>query len=160
MYYKHGMTGTRLYRIWQGMKQRCNNPNKQGYGDYGGKGIKVCEEWENSFETFYDWATGNGYSDTLTIDRKDSSGNYEPSNCRWLTLEENSGRSRKGRKGNNHENGGGNKRLIEYRGRKQSIAAWSRELGISYPTLYKRLIIQKWSIEKAFNTEVVIGGIK
>lgn len=70
------------------MKQRCNNPNNKKYKDYGGRGITVCTEWENSFEAFYDWAMESGYDDGLSIDRIDVNGNYEPSNCRWATMKE------------------------------------------------------------------------
>lgn len=84
--YLHGCTGTRLYRIWKVMKTRCNNPNISYFKYYGGKGISVCEEWINSFETFKEWALSHGYSDTLTIDRINGDGNYEPDNCRWVTM--------------------------------------------------------------------------
>lgn len=80
---------TRLYRIWNGMKQRCFNPNATSYYRYGERGIRVCEEWENSFENFKDWAYKHGYNDSLTIDRIDNDGNYCPENCQWLTNSEN-----------------------------------------------------------------------
>jgi len=80
---------SRLYGIWDSMKLRCFNPKQQGYKYYGGKGIKVCDEWKNSYLTFKAWALANGYQDNLTIDRIDSDGNYCPENCRWLTLAEN-----------------------------------------------------------------------
>lgn len=79
---------TRIYRIWVGMKGRCLNHNYCQYEYYGGAGIKVCAEWldkENGFENFYQWSMQNGYTDKLSIDRLDPSGNYEPSNCRWAT---------------------------------------------------------------------------
>lgn len=86
--HSHKQSGTRLYRIWQGMKKRCNNINTACYDRYGGRGIKVCEEWNNSFESFFEWAMNNGYSKELTIDRIDNNGNYEPNNCKWSTNQE------------------------------------------------------------------------
>lgn len=86
--HRHKMSGTRLYNIWVGLKKRCNNPNDPRYDRYGGRGISVCEEWDKSFQSFYDWAISNGYSDDLTIDRIDNDGNYEPTNCKWSTNKE------------------------------------------------------------------------
>lgn len=84
----HGGCGTRLYRIWIGMKNRCYNPNAAKYKDYGGRGITICAEWKNDFPAFRDWALSHGYTDALSIDRIDVDGNYEPSNCRWATAKE------------------------------------------------------------------------
>lgn len=80
---KHNMSNTRLYHIWQGMRYRCYTTTCSTYKNYGAKGIRVYEEWKNDFKPFYNWAIQNGYSDTLTLDRIDPKGNYEPDNCRW-----------------------------------------------------------------------------
>lgn len=86
----HNSSKTRLYKIWGGMKERCFRAKHTHYKDYGGRGITVCEEWkgEDGFYSFREWALKNGYSDNLTLDRIDNNGNYEPMNCRWITVKE------------------------------------------------------------------------
>lgn len=83
----HGMTRTRPYRIYCGMKTRCYNPKHERFERYGGRGIGICEEWDK-FESFWEWAKNNGYADNLTIDRIDNEKGYSPDNCRWVTYKE------------------------------------------------------------------------
>lgn len=89
---KHGDTGTKLYGIWIGMRRRCRDITERFYNRYGGRGITICNEWEQDYNTFKEWALDAGYKEGLSIDRIDNDGNYEPSNCRWITVAENSRR--------------------------------------------------------------------
>lgn len=114
----------RLYRIWSSMKRRCNNPHSDKYTYYGGRGISVCEEW-NSFEEFYRWSVENGYNDTLSIDRIDPDGNYEPSNCRWATLKEQMNNKR-------------NNQMFNYEGQILPITKVEEITGIGRYTLRQR----------------------
>lgn len=84
----HGMCRTRMYGIWCHMKERCNNPNTKKYHHYGGKGIRICDEWARDFLVFFNWAMGNGYREDLWIERIDGGKDYEPSNCKWATPKE------------------------------------------------------------------------
>lgn len=135
MGFTHGLSHTRLHRIWANMNVRCTNSNSPKYYCYGNRGIIVCDEWRNDFKAFYDWAMANGYTDDLTIDRIDNNGNYEPSNCRWVDY--------KTQMNNMTKN-----IMIEYKGKTQTLAQWADETGIPYKTLHKR-IKTGWNIEKA-----------
>ena len=139
---KHNLTRTRLYRIWRNIRSRCNNPNTKNYKRYGGRGITVCDEWlnENDFMKFYDWALSNGYQDGLTLDRIDNNGNYEPNNCRWTTMEEQSQNTSKAIN-------------ITYNNETYSLSKWSRKTGISRSTLYTRYK-SGWGVEKMLTTKV------
>lgn len=139
---KHGMCYTRINSTYRKMKQRCLSESDKRYKDYGGRGIKVCDEWlgDDGFNRFYEWSMANGYSDNLTIDRIDVNGNYEPSNCRWVTNLEQSKNTRRSVK-------------ITYQGKTMILKDWSRELGIPYETLRNRILKFGWSIERAFTEE-------
>ncbi|MCU7525666.1 MAG: hypothetical protein HF308_14405 [Ignavibacteria bacterium] len=93
-YFKHKEAGTRLYKIWVGIKDRCGNRKTPIYVHYGDRGIKICDEWEYNYESFRDWALNNGYDDSLSIDRIDVDGDYEPNNCRWVTQKQQMGNTR------------------------------------------------------------------
>lgn len=142
--YKHGERYTRLYKTWLSMKQRCS-VHRDKYKQWEGRGIKVCEEWNNSFLSFKEWAEANGYNDTLTIDRIDVNGNYEPTNCRWITKAE-------------QQFNKTNTRYFEYKGQKKCLAEWAEIFGMNKPTLYNRVYNLGWSIDKALETEVKTNG--
>lgn len=138
---KHGYAGKtkeRLYNTWLNIKQRCLNSNNPKYHIYGGKGVSIYSEWKDDFIKFKDWALSNGYSDNLTIDRIDVDGNYEPSNCRWITNKE-------------QQNNRSNNVFIEYKGMTKTLQEWSDDLGFCYKTLQKRLN-HGWGAERAFST--------
>ncbi|KAA0770785.1 hypothetical protein DN392_22740 [Bacillus sp. BB51/4] len=139
----HGMSKHRLYGIWDAMKGRCYRETHESYMYYGGRGIKVCEEWKNSFENFMNWALSNGYKDDLTIDRIDVNGNYEPSNCRWETMKEQANNRRPHKRKNVKQ--------ITFDEKTMSLDDWSKETGINVCTLRQR-INNGWSIEKALTT--------
>lgn len=97
----HGMSSSRLYGVWSGMKKRCNNPSHPHYKDYGGRGISVCNEWDKDFYTFAAWALSHGYDENAakgqcTLDRIDSDGDYCPENCRFadMVVQQNNRRDR------------------------------------------------------------------
>lgn len=114
----------RLFVIWCGMRHRCEKEYASRYKRYGGRGIKVCDEWHDYLK-FKDWALKNGYDDTLSIDRIDINGNYEPSNCRWATSKE-------------QANNRGSNKTIEYNGETKTVSEWADIVGISKQLLYRR----------------------
>lgn len=131
---KHNMTNTKLFNVWRTMKERCNNKSYRQYKDYGGRGISLCDEWEE-FKPFMEWSLENGYKEGLSIDRIDNDGNYCPENCRWTTVRVQS----RNRRAN---------RILEYGGEKHCVAEWSEILGVRANTIFWRLS-QGWSTEEA-----------
>ena len=136
----------RLITIRHSMYCRCYYPSTNGYERYGGRGIKMCEEWINNPDSFYQWAINNGYKKGLTIDRIDVNGNYEPNNCRWATKEEQSSNMRTNRK-------------IMYDNKIQTLSQWAREYNINIVTLSDRLKT-KMNISEALNKPVIKSGGK
>jgi hypothetical protein len=141
--YKHGKRHTRIYDIWRSMKQRCYNPKSISYKNYGKKGVGVCDEWRSQFVPFYEWSIKNGYNDKMTLDRIDANGNYEPSNCRWVSYTE-------------QANNKSNSRLLEWRSEIHTMAEWGRITGIGDSTIFARLK-SGWSVERALSTQPVRG---
>lgn len=126
---KHGMAiGKRhgLYRRYYHMKARCYNPNCKAYKNYGGRGIRICDEWLEDFMNFYNWAIENGYQDDLTIDRIDNNGNYEPSNCRWITDYEQRFNKR-------------NNKLLTIERETKTITEWAKLYNLNIHTIYSRI---------------------
>jgi hypothetical protein len=121
----HGEADTRLYRIWHDMKERCSNSKMKTCSRYKARGIKVCDEWKNSYERFSFWAKNNGYEDHLSIDRIDNNGNYCPENCRWVTNKQNS----RNRECNI---------IVEYKGNSITLSEASELTNIKYETLRVR----------------------
>jgi hypothetical protein len=133
----HHETNTRLYKIWKGIKTRCYNKNFPKYSNYGGRGILVCEQWLEKYANFRDWAILNGYNDTLTIDRIDNNGNYEPSNCRWV--------NNKTQSNNRRDNC-----FITYLGETLTISQWGDRLGIDPKIIRARYKVYNLPLEKVF----------
>lgn len=115
------MRNKELYSKWKNMRQRCNNPRNKSYSYYGGKGIKVCEEW-NSFEAFQEWAFQNGFKSGLSIDRKDNDKDYCPENCRFVSLDE-------------QQRNKCNNRYVEYNGKTYTLCHLARKLKIGWAAL-------------------------
>lgn len=135
------MANTAEFKIWLHIEQRCTNPNRKGYENYGGRGIKVCDEWTSkkqprgqAFMNFLNHV-GPRPSENHTIDRIDVNGDYAPGNVRWATIQE---------QANNRTNN----RILEFQGRKQNVSMWAKELGLSTGLLHSRLALG-WTAEEA-----------
>src|SRR6267142_913196 len=141
--FKHGQN-TRagvspIYRTWVNMTARCKYSYKENYHRYGGRGITVCDRWKR-FENF--WADMGDRPPGRTLDRINNDGNYEPGNCRWATPQE------------QMANRGlvTGRRFLTYRGRTQSLAAWSRELGFDYQAMYRAIVTRRQPFEPLFDS--------
>lgn len=137
---EHGMTGTKIYYVWGMMRSRCTNPHTIGSELYAKRGIEICDEWKNSFPTFYKWAIANGYKEGLEIDRINNNGNYEPDNCRWVTKSENCNNRR-------------DNVWVEYNGERLPLSIAIRKFSTmdDYQMIQAR-IRSGWSFERAITT--------
>ena len=135
----HGMGSTNIYKIWKGMKSRCYNPNNDSYKYYGGRGIKVCNRWFESFENFL--ADMGMPAEEMSIDRIDGDGDYDPSNCKWATHKE--------QMRNTTSN-----RMITFNGESKLLTDWADKLNMGSSGLRYRL--KNWPLEKALTQEVAI----
>lgn len=129
----HGMTNTREYEAWGEMIRRCTKPTHRFYNHYGGRGIKVCDRWKNSFSAFYEDMGPRPVG--MSLDRIDNDGNYEPGNVEWRTAKQ-------------QNNNTSRNRFITYEGKTMTISEWADHTGIKYVTLYRR-ITQGWPLSKA-----------
>lgn len=136
---RNGSTANPEYEVWKKMRHRCNNPNDKRYDIYGAKGVTVCKRWQHSFNNFIE-DMGRRPSNKYSIERLDSNGNYEPSNCVWATSKQQANNTSR-----NH--------LVEFNGKTQTVRQWCDELGLSYSRVLDRLNKLKWPINKALEME-------
>jgi hypothetical protein len=136
----HGDSGKRLYNIWRDVVRRCKDKNNPRNKNYGMRGIDICCEWANSYESFKEWSLYNGYADNLSIDRINNNGDYKPTNCRWTT--------RKVQNNNKRVN-----RLLTHNGETLSIKLWAEKIHMNYQTLVGR-INKKWPVEKSLTEPI------
>ena len=134
----HGMTRTKCFQAWTSMRDRCSRPKCKRYSDYGGRGIKITERWKDFINFYCDMGEP---LPGLMLERIDNNGHYEPSNCRWATHKEQA-RNRRNKI-----------RWITFDGRTQCLTDWATEFGIKITTLYRRIVISKYPLEKAFTLE-------
>ena len=132
----HGGVGTRLYTMWGNMKARTGRPSHNSYPNYGGRGIKVCDEWKSDFVAFRNWALAHGYDDSLSIDRIDNDGDYRPENCRFVDVKAQLNNTRR------------NLPPLMVNGEVHTAKEWSQMLGITYNTIFGRLK-RGWPVERA-----------
>lgn len=133
---KHNMTGTRLYQIWINIKSRCYRKKNPFYKDYGARGIKMCAEWRDSFESFAEWALSNGYQDDLTIERINNDLDYRPNNCKWIGIGDQANNRRSNIK-------------ITYKNETHNLSEWCKIYGVNYDLVYNRIHNKHWDFERA-----------
>ncbi len=135
---KHGLRNHPLYKVWSNIKDRCYNVRQQNFHNYGGRDIRMCDEWKNDFKKFYKWCIINGWKPYLQIDRRENDGNYEPNNCRFVTCKINANNRR-------------TSRYLTFEGQTHTISEWSDILNIPRGVLMTRLNLG-WNVEKTLST--------
>jgi len=135
----HGMYETPIYHKWENMKQRCLNPKHPSYHNYGGRGITLCNGWEN-FLNFYEWSINNNYSDSLELDRINNNGNYEPNNCRFISHQANNNNKR-------------SNQSLSYCGKEYSLKDLANKFNIN-PTTLKTRLFKGWDLEKSIKEPI------
>lgn len=137
---KHGKSYTKLYKSYTCMKERCYYPHNNRYYAYGARGIKICDEWLNDKNSFFEWALKNGYKEGLSIDRIDVNGDYCPGNCRWATRQQQANNTRRNVK-------------ITFNGQTKNLSQWAKQFGLK-PTTIKARLQKGWSVEEALTKNV------
>lgn len=137
--YKHRIDENKsLWHRWNGIKKRCLSVTDARYPDYGGRGIKICQEWLDSFDNFYEWAHANGYRDDLTIERIDVNGDYCPENCKWIPLKDQAFNKRE-------------TIWVDYKGRHIQLLKLCQEKGLKYDPIHNRIMNLHWDVERAID---------
>ena len=141
---RHHGFGTRLYTIWNSMRQRCNNPKHHAYSNYGGRGITICKDWDD-FDKFRKWAIGAGYDENAprgqyTLDRVEVDRGYSPDNCRWVDMKTQSNNKRE-------------TIYLSYNGETLTLTEWADRVGLHYTTLWKRY-------KEGFDTSQILSTVR
>lgn len=140
---EHGESRSKLYRHWKSMIYRCSRPNNRAYKWYGGKGVRVCAEWQ-TYDGFKKWVLETRPNETYTVERIDVNGDYCPDNCKWIPIE---------KQANNRTSCV----MISYNGSTKNLTEWCKELGLDYKLVHNRMTKLGWSFEKAISTPLDIS---
>lgn len=140
----HGLSHTKIYGLWGNIKRRCYCPTISCYKYYGGRGIKMCDEWRDSFDAFYEWVKATRFDDSLTIERIDPNGDYCPENCTWANMTEQANNKR-------------NNDFYTHNGETKSLTQWCYSLGLDYWLVRNRIKKLGWAFERAISEPIHIN---
>ena len=138
----HGDTGTPLYNAWLAMRARCNNQDNENYEDYGGRGITVCDDWNNDYISFKEWSLNHNYAEGLSIDRIDNNDGYCPDNCRWTSMKVQANNRR-------------NNVIYSMNGETHTLSEWCDIVNLPYKTVIARINDHGWPFEQAITTPIL-----